>query len=270
MRRYFAAVMLSAAVASVGWTAGCGAALAAASDSSDEPKIDPAPCFAAADKADPEPIIANCGGVIDNEKTPAADRLKALLARAGAYLREQQDDRAIADYDVALKLDPALADIFNVRGELWRTKGDRPRALADFGAALKLDPQHPAARSSYKMLAQEIERLGAQIAVNNRPSFNCATAKRPVEKAICANPDLANLDREIAVANTLAVQEAGRGTRRGRELQRQQDDFRVTRNASFGRPGYDLQTAMQARLLQLRGSDGKSAGSDGNASPIRR
>jgi tetratricopeptide (TPR) repeat protein len=266
MRRYFAAVMLSAAVASVGWTAGSGAA----GDSSNEPKIDPAPCFAAADKADPEPIIASCGPVIDNEKTPPADRLKALLARAGAYIHEQQDDRAIADYDAVLKLDPTLADIFNARGELWCKKGDRPHALADFGAALKLDPQHLAARSNYKMLAEEIERLGAQIAVNNRPSFNCATAKRPVEKAICANPDLANLDREIDVANILAVQEAGRGTRRGRELQRQQDDFRATRNASFGRPGYDLQTAMQARLSQLRGGDGKSAGGDGNESPLRR
>jgi uncharacterized protein len=91
-----------------------------------------------------------------------------------------------------------------------------------------------------------------------------------VEKAICANPDLANLDREIDVANTLAVQEAGRGTRQGRELRRQQDDFRATRSASFGRPGYDLQTAMQVRLLQLRGNDGKSPGGDGNASLIRR
>ena len=35
------------------------------------------------------------------------------------------------------------------------------------------------------------------MAVGNRPSFNCATAKRPVEKAICADPDLAKLDREI-------------------------------------------------------------------------
>ena len=63
MRRYFAAVMLSAAVASVLWTAGSGAA----SDPSDEPKIDPAPCFAAADKAEPEPIITSCGSVIDSE-----------------------------------------------------------------------------------------------------------------------------------------------------------------------------------------------------------
>jgi tetratricopeptide (TPR) repeat protein len=253
MRRCFTAVMASAAVASIVWAASAGGARAAIGDPASDPKIDPAPCFAAAAaEADPEPIIASCGPVIDNPKTLVPDRLRALLARGRAYIRKEQDDRAIADYDVALKLDPTLADIFNARGELWRKKGDRPRALADFGAALKLNPQHAAARANYKSLAQELERIGAQLAVNNRPSFNCATAKRPVEKAICADPALANLDREIDRAHALTVHEAGSDTPLGGELRRQQDAFLAVRNASFGRPGYDLQLAMKDRLLQLR------------------
>jgi tetratricopeptide (TPR) repeat protein len=256
MRRCFMVVMAGAVVASAWGAALPGAAFAAISVP-DDPKIDPAPCFtAAAAEADPDQIIAGCGPVVDNEKTPARDRLKALLVRAGAYVRKQQDDRAIADYDLALKLDPALADTFNARGELWRKKGNRPRALADFGAAIKLNPQHAAARSNYKSLALEVERLGAQMAVSNRPSFNCATAKRPVEKAICADPALANLDREIDGANALVIHDAGRDTDRGRHLQRQQDTYLATRNASFGRPGYDLQQVMKARLQQLLGSDG--------------
>jgi tetratricopeptide (TPR) repeat protein len=256
MRRCFTAMMASTVIASV-VMAGCGGAPAAIGVPADDPKIDPAPCFtAAAAQADPDQIVASCGPVIDGEKTLAPDRLKALLARADAYVRKQQDDRAIADYDVVLKLDPTLADIFNARGELWRKKGDRPRALADFGAALKLNPQQSAARANYKSLALELERLGAQMAVGNRPSFDCAHAKWAVEKAICADPALAHLDREIDGANALAIHQAGRETDRGRELQRQQDAFLATRNASFGRPGYDLQRAMQARLQQLRGSGG--------------
>ncbi len=97
------------------------------------------------------------------------DRIKALIARAGAYGRNDQIDRAIGDYDTALRLDPARADVFNARGELWRSKGDRPRALADFGAAIKLNPQHETARANYKSLAQELERLGAQMAIKNKP-----------------------------------------------------------------------------------------------------
>ena len=55
----------------------------------------------------------------------------------------------------------------------------------------------PTAKANYKSLAQELERLGAQMAVAGKPSFNCATSSRPVEKAICADPELADLDREI-------------------------------------------------------------------------
>jgi tetratricopeptide (TPR) repeat protein len=193
---------------------------------------------------------------LDNEKILKADRIKALIARAGAYGRKDQIDRAIGDYDTVLRLDPALADIFNARGELWRKKGDRPRALADFGAAIKLNPDHAPARGNYKSLAQELERLGALMAVNNRPSFNCLTAKRAVEKAICANPDLANLDREINAASARVVHQAtDDNPHAGRALQREQDDFIARRNAGFGQPGYDLQKTMKERLDHLQAAE---------------
>jgi tetratricopeptide (TPR) repeat protein len=217
-----------------------------------DPQVDPAPCVAAAAANDADRIIAICGALVDNDKTLKADRIKALIARAGAYDRKDLIDRAVGDYDTALRLDPTLADSFNARGELWRKKGDRPRALADFAAAIKLNPSHPTAKGNYKSLAQELERIGALMAVNNKPSFNCATARRAVEKAICANPELANLDREINAVHTKVVREAASDSpRAGRALQREQDGFLAERNASFGRPGYDLHKAMKARLDHL-------------------
>jgi tetratricopeptide (TPR) repeat protein len=228
------------------------ATFATGAESATDLQVDPAPCLAAAAANDSDKIIAVCGALIGNEKALRADRIKALIARAGAYDRKDQIDRAIGDYDSVLRLDPTLADIFNTRGELWRRKGDRPRALADFGAAIKLNPDHPAARSNYKSLAQELERLGALMAVQNKPSFNCATARRPVEKAICANPELANLDRQINAVNTKVVREAGSDSpRAGQALQREQDDFIARRNAAFGRSDYDLQKAMRERLDHL-------------------
>ena len=215
---------------------------ATGSDPAANPQVDPAPCIAAVAANDADNIIAVCGALLENEKTAKPDRIKALIARAGAYGHKDQVDRAIADYDVALRLDPTQADIFNTRGELWRRKGDRPRALADFAAAIKLNPDHAAARANYKSLAQELERLGALMAVNNKPSFNCAKAMRPVEKAICASPELANLDREINAVNTKVVREAGQDNpRAGRAMQREQDEFLARRNAAFGRADFDLQ-----------------------------
>ena len=168
MRRTSKTLIRNAAVASILWAALPHGARATDAEPSTDPQIDPAPCVAAALTNDADKIIAICGALVDNEKSLRADRIKALIARAGAYDRKDQLDRAIGDYDMALRLDPTLADIFNIRGELWRRKGDRPRALADFAAAIKLNPQHEAARANYKALAQELERLGAQMAIKNR------------------------------------------------------------------------------------------------------
>jgi tetratricopeptide (TPR) repeat protein len=250
MRRSFTILIATAVIAAAVWAVPGDRASAATGEPVMDPKGDPAPCVAAAAANDADKIIAICGMLIDNDKTARADRIKALIARGGAHDRKDQIDRAIGDYDTALRLDPTLADIFNNRGELWRRKGDRPRALADFAAAIKLNPDNPTARGNYKSLAQELERLGALMAVYNKPSFNCSTARHQVEKAICGNPELANLDREINAVNTKVVRQAT-GPRAGRVLQREQDDFIARRNAAFGRPNYDLLRAMRERLDHL-------------------
>ncbi|MDB5653070.1 MAG: hypothetical protein JWQ94_683 [Tardiphaga sp.] len=158
-------------VAALAWfgVALSSAAFAAPSDPPAEPQVDPAPCRAAIASQNDDAIITVCDALIDNDRTDRADRLKALLARGAAYQRRDNVDRAIADYDVALRLDPKLADIFNTRGELHRGRGDRPRALADFGAALKLDPQHAVARANFKALALELEKIGAEMGLKPRP-----------------------------------------------------------------------------------------------------
>jgi uncharacterized protein len=91
--------------------------------------------------------------------------------------------------------------------------------------------------------------------VAGKPSFNCATARRAVEKAICANPELADLDREINAAYSRSFGDI-QNPREKRTLQREQEEFVARRNAGFGRPGYNLQQEMKKRLQQLNGIDG--------------
>ena len=228
---------------------------ATGADTATVPASDAAPCMAAIAANDDDKVLGACGALIDNEKTAKPDLLKALVARAGVFTRKDQIDRAIVDYGVALRLDPAQPDLLNSRGELYWKKGDRPKAVIDFGAALKLSPNHPAAKANYRKLAQELERLGALMAVAGKPSFNCAAARRPAEKAICANPELANLDRQINAVHVRVLREA-QSPRERQALQREQDDFIARRNADFGKPGYDLQKAMSERLQKLLGADG--------------
>jgi tetratricopeptide (TPR) repeat protein len=245
-------ILIAAVVSLLACTAFSNRGFATGAEPDKEPAIDPAPCFAAISANDDDKIAALCGGLIDNDKTAKPDRIRALIARATMFSRRELIDRAIADYDSVLRFDATLADVHNARGELWRKKGDRPKALADFGAAIKLNPDQQAARANYRALARELERLGALMAVAGKPSFNCATARRPVEKAICANPEWANLDREINAVNTKVVRDATAiSASAGRARRREQDDFLASRNTAFGRADYDLQKVMRERLDHL-------------------
>ena len=232
-----------------------GSARATGSEPGKDVQADPGRCVAAAAAGDDDKTIDVCGSLIDNDKTERADRVRALTARAGVLRRKQMIDRAIADYDAALRLDSSLADAYNARGELWRGKGDRRRAIMDFGAAVKLDPNHAAAKANYKSLSLELERIGAMMAVAGKPSFDCRNARRAVEKAICANPALADLDREINASSVRAIRGV-QNPRQARELQREQEQFIARRNAEFGKPGYDLEKAMRERLQRINGVDG--------------
>lgn len=219
------------------------------------PQVDVAPCLAAAASDDIDKAASACTAVIDNEKSAKAELVKALIARGALYARHDHIERAIADDSRALQLDPTLADLFNARGELWLKKGDKPKAVQDFGAALKLDPNHEKAKANHKAMARELERIGAQMAVAGKPSFNCAKARRAVERAICGNRELADLDREIFASNARVVRDA-RNPVDAKALQREQDEFIARRNAGYGRPGYDLKKAMQERLQRINGVDG--------------
>src|ERR1700736_7025462 len=117
MRRAFTALIRKGARAALLWAALRHGALATGVDPPPAPPVDPAPCVAAVVANEPDKIIAVCGALVDNEKTAKADRIRALVARAAAYDRSGQIDRAIPDYDAALRLDPALADVFNARRE---------------------------------------------------------------------------------------------------------------------------------------------------------
>jgi tetratricopeptide (TPR) repeat protein len=248
-------VTRGAAAACLLWALAASQARATGAEPARDLQVDPAPCVAAAASNEDDTIEEVCGALIENEKTAKADRVKALTARGNAFARKDMIERAIADYDRVLQLDPGLADVFDARGELWRRKGDRAKALSDFGAAIKLNPDHAAAKASYKSLAQELEKIGALMAVAGKPSFNCAKARRAVEKAICATPELADLDRQINAMSIRVIGEA-KNPREARTLQREQDAFIARRNAEFGRPGYDLRKAMKERLQQLVGGDG--------------
>jgi lipoprotein NlpI len=57
------------------------------------------------------------------------------------HLKQGHSDRAIADYDQAIRLDPKNFLSYYNRGDTYRARGNNYRAIADYSEAIRLDPK---------------------------------------------------------------------------------------------------------------------------------
>jgi tetratricopeptide (TPR) repeat protein len=62
--------------------------------------------------------------------------------RGYAYFFKGDKDHAIADYDQAIRLDPAYAIAYHNRGIAYFGKADYDHAITDYDQAIRLDPKH--------------------------------------------------------------------------------------------------------------------------------
>ena len=74
-------------------------------------------CAGNADK--PDVRIAACTRVIDDANETAAARVSAHNSRGSAYQAKKDYERALADYNASLQLDPKNPRTFNGRGNVY-------------------------------------------------------------------------------------------------------------------------------------------------------
>jgi tetratricopeptide (TPR) repeat protein len=67
-----------------------------------------------------------------------------LVARGKDHYASQDYNRAIADFDEAIRVDPKCAPAYLARGRAWARKHYRERELADCSKAIRLDPNNAA------------------------------------------------------------------------------------------------------------------------------
>jgi tetratricopeptide (TPR) repeat protein len=86
--------------------------------------------------------IAACTEIVGLEGESSESRAVAFYNRGNAYGARSDVERAIADYDQAISLDPSKATVFYDRGNAYVRKGDFDRAIADYDRAVALDPNY--------------------------------------------------------------------------------------------------------------------------------
>jgi tetratricopeptide (TPR) repeat protein len=95
-----------------------------------------------------ETSLRACTAVIASRPESLVRLALAYLNRANGYQFKDENDKAIADYNQSIKLNPGDARAFYSRGNAYSNKADRERAIADFSQAIALNPEYPSALNS--------------------------------------------------------------------------------------------------------------------------
>src|SRR5262244_419059 len=89
-------------------------------------------------KESPDLQISGCTTIIRSGRESNKNLAIAFNNRGNAYYDKKEHDRAIADYDQAIKLDPNYARAFYNRGISYDDKGLHDRAIEDYTHAIRL------------------------------------------------------------------------------------------------------------------------------------
>jgi tetratricopeptide (TPR) repeat protein len=92
---------------------------------------------------DLERRIVPCSALIDAPDTAPDVRARAFFLRALSYWHLSQRERAIRDYDEAIRIDPKFAAALNNRADGYLKLGKPKQGVADIDRALALEPEYP-------------------------------------------------------------------------------------------------------------------------------
>src|SRR5258707_1469475 len=95
------------------------------------------------DKSELDRAIADFNEAVKIDASVVPTYFALAYSRRGLGAAEKKDyDQAIADYGEAVKLNPTSIEVYKDRGNAYNNKNDYDRAIADFSQAIKLDPSY--------------------------------------------------------------------------------------------------------------------------------
>ena len=129
--------------------------------------------------------IQGCNAVVLSNQETQKNKGDAIGNRGLAYKHKGQLDRALEDYDEAIRLSPANTNNFNLRGSVYDSKGQPERALQDYNQALKLDPNSSTAYNNRGLAYVHLDQTDRGIqdytqAVKLNPNYSTAYSNRGI------------------------------------------------------------------------------------------
>jgi tetratricopeptide (TPR) repeat protein len=113
---------------------------------------------------DVERRISGCTALIERSGRNSPDLSFAYAMRALAYSMKREYSRAIADYDVAIKINPNYAVALNNRAWAYFRWGRAQQGLPDVERSLKLNPTSPHALDTRAHIRQALGQTQAALA----------------------------------------------------------------------------------------------------------
>jgi tetratricopeptide (TPR) repeat protein len=133
--------------------------------------------------------------------------------RGNSYRLKGDHDRAIADLNEAIRLDPKYTAAYSNRGNAYYSKADYDHAIADYTEAIRLDPKYATAYSSrgnaYYSKADydhatadytEVIRLNPKSTVTYNSRGNAYLSKGNYDRAMADYSEAIRLDPKYATA----------------------------------------------------------------------
>jgi tetratricopeptide (TPR) repeat protein len=130
------------------------------------------------------------------------ENLHAHLNRATARDCKKDYDGALADANEALRLDPHSAVAYNNRGHAWYGKGEHEKAIADYDKAIQLDPKYAMAvknRAMARIALGQHEKALSDCAELLRLEPNSAESYNAVAWFLATCPDAKYRDGKRAI-----------------------------------------------------------------------
>ena len=127
----------------------------------------------------PDLRIRGCTSVIEAGRYEGDNLAIAYTSRGTAYSEKGEYDRAIADFDRAIQLNPDYAFAYYDRGNAYFDKNDLDRAIADYTEVIRIEPDD--ADAYYNRGAAYHEKGDTE-----RAAADCNRARQIDPNTICA------------------------------------------------------------------------------------